>query len=261
MKTLETISIVAISTGAILIIYNLVMFFDLNPFFVESDLISSTLGFATLCLITYSFFILKKLLNTQLKNNKADKLLTWTIRLFIAIGVLDLYIIVSMVTMLFKAGDMVMEPSSIFGTILTLLMNFVLLIGITIALSLVLIFLGNKLRKIKTESEHLFLIIGLTIVIYGVVTLLTTVTIIENHFILSIAEAATILCMGIIFKKYGHLPLRLDYQTLPVEKTKLVTIVEDEVTHESDQGVNTETVDKNDENNLDREDPRRFMPT
>ena len=181
MKNLETAKIVALSAGAILMIYNLVMAVNLNPFFVETDLISSTIGFATLSVITYAFYILKKLLNTHLKNNSADKLLIWTIRLFIAIGVLELYIIFSMVTMLFRGAEFVIEPSSIFGAIFQMLMNFVLLIGMSVALSLALIFLGNKLRKIKTNNEYLFLAIGLTVAIYGVVSLLTTFTFIENH--------------------------------------------------------------------------------
>ncbi|WP_437373449.1 hypothetical protein [Maribacter litoralis] len=261
MKNLETAKIVALSCGSILIIYNLVMAVNLNPFFVSSDLISSTVGFAALALITYTFFILKKLLNTHLKNNSADKLLTWTIRLFIAIGILQLYIIFSMVSMLFvEAGDLIVEPSSIFGTIFKMLMNFVLLIGLSVALGLVLIFLGNKLRKIKTNNEHLFMAIGLTVAILGIVGLLTNFQIIENEFIYSVVEAATIIFMGIIFKKYEHLnPMSTNDEFIPVEKTNQVPIVQDQLTDELNQD-DSESGNENDENDFDKEDPRRFMP-
>ncbi|MFS4455470.1 hypothetical protein [Maribacter sp. 2304DJ31-5] len=261
MKNLETAKIVAFSAGTVLMIYNLAMAVNINSFFVETDLISSTIGFASLAVITYMFYILKKLLNTHLKNNSADKLLTWTVRLFIAIGILQLYIIFSMVTMLFReAAELIVEPSSIFGSIFKMLMNFVLLIGLSLALGLVLIFLGNKLRKIKTNNEHLFLTIGLTVAILGIVGLLTNFQIIDNQFIYSIVEAATIIFMGIIFKKYEHLsPMLINDESLPVEISKQVPIIEDELTDELNQE-DTESTDKNDENDLDKEDPSRFMP-
>lgn len=262
MKTFDKASIIAITFGCFYLIYNLYMLISSNPIFVENDLPSLIISFTSSGVSIYVFVMLKKLLNNKFKSKIADRYLVWVIILLVGACLLSLYLLVSIIALFFQGIDFLSHPSMFQQSVFDVIFQVIVLMGISIFLGIVFILLGNKLRKVKEGNTNLFLSLGIIIMIYGVLYLLTTFTIIENDFIAALVECFVIILIGMVFRKYANLNI-LDSVDLisEVEQIKPIDIIEKVPSSETNSQIVTDSTNENDDDDeMDKEDPRRFMP-
>ena len=159
-------------------------------------------GFAVLSGLIWIgiLFIFKRFLNTTLNYSKANVLINAYL-IFLGITTLSLATVVYKsikVYVSLEEGDTfnsltAFATSSILGVLFLFLSNF--------AIILICVLLGNQLRKVCIVQEKLFQILGFLFIAYGIISLLSTVGIIESDTFQFLIKAGLAVMIGLIFQK------------------------------------------------------------
>lgn len=144
--------------------------------------------------------IFKRLLNKILNYSKANLLINAYL-IFLGITTLSLATVVYKSIKVYASleeGDTfnsltAFATSSILGAIFLFISNF--------AIILICVLLGNQLRKVNIVQEKLFQILGYSFISYGVLSLLSSVGIIEIDAFQIIIKAGVAIVIGLIFQK------------------------------------------------------------
>jgi hypothetical protein len=144
--------------------------------------------------------IFKRLLNKILNYSKANLLINAYL-IFLGTTTLSLATVVYKSIKVYASleeGDTfnsltAFATSSILGAIFLFISNF--------AIILICVLLGNQLRKVDIVQEKLFQILGYSFISYGVLSLLSSVGIIEIDAFQIIIKAGVAIVIGLIFQK------------------------------------------------------------
>ena len=159
-------------------------------------------GFAVLSGIIWIgiLFVLKLFLNKVLNYSKSNLLINAYL-IFLGISTLSLATVVYKSIKIYASleeGDMFnpltsFATSSILGAIFLFLSNF--------AIILICVLLGNQLRKVSIVQEKLFQILGFSFIAFGIISLLSSVGIIESDIFQFLIKAGLAVMIGLIFQK------------------------------------------------------------
>lgn len=145
-------------------------------------------------------FIFKRFLNRILNYSKSNLLINAYL-IFLGITTLSLATVVYKSLKVYASleeGDTfnsltAFATSSILGAIFLFISNF--------AIILICVLLGNQLRKVSIVQEKLFQILGFSFIAYGILSLLSTVGIIEIDAFQILIKAGVAIMIGLIFQK------------------------------------------------------------
>lgn len=159
-------------------------------------------GFAILSSLIWIgiLFVFKNFLNEKLNYFKANSLII-TYIIFLALSSLSLATVVIKSINLYQslAETGTIDSSTAFAS--TSVRGAILLFISTFAIILICILLGNRIRKIDVVAKELFKLLGFSLIAYGILSLLVTLTIIDNDTIQLLIKAALAILVGLILKK------------------------------------------------------------
>lgn len=149
-------------------------------------------------------FVFKRFLNRILNYSRANILINAYL-IFLGITTLSLATVVYRSIKVYaslEGGDTsnsltAFATSSILGAIFLIISNF--------AIILICVLLGNQLRKVNIVQEKLFQILGYSFISYGILTLLSSVGVIEIDAFQIIIKAGVAIVIGLIFQKIYNL--------------------------------------------------------
>lgn len=87
-----------------------------------------------------------------------------------------------------------------------------------LALALICILLGNRIRKIDLVEKKLFTLLGFSFIFYGIISLVVTVTSIGNENIPTLLKAVLAILIGLILKKVYTMDSSVLYSSVGVER-------------------------------------------
>lgn len=264
MKTFKNTDIVALILGSFFLLYYCYKFLFSGFVYEENDLPSLIISFVSICTSAYVFMAYKKILNVQFENKITNNHLTWVIRFEVTIAILSLYVIYSMLILdnneeidLFAEEGLSFVVKSFFDGF----MKYVVLTIVTIFLAVKYILFGSELKKIE-DDKYLFLITGIIIMIYGLMTLMNIFFVLEDNYVTPIIKSISIILVGVSLKKYSNRKVLVtNKQNIEEQEGQykdLVTLIEKEVRFvDATKRVKEDLEAKA---KLAKEDPSRFMP-
>ncbi|KAF2081851.1 hypothetical protein [Flavobacterium sharifuzzamanii] len=145
--------------------------------------------------------VLKVLLNKTFQYNKANSLINVSF-IFLAIGVYSVGIVFFKALKVYFSSDdanalLSFGASSISSAILLMLSSVVLIV--------IDIILGNRLRKIDIVLKDYFKILGFSFIVYGVVSALQMVKVINSDIIVFLPKIVLIVVLGNIFMEVSKM--------------------------------------------------------
>lgn len=200
LKIYEITGIIALIYSALLIIFSIYKQF----FYIDGTWFHgfTSNGFAVLSGVIWIgvLFIFKRFLNQKLNYKKADSLIN-TYLIFLGITTFALGSVVFKSIKVYTSLENADNATSLFAFASTSILSVILLFISNFAIIIICILLGNRIRKIDLVEDKLFKILGISFIIYGVLSILSTINIIENDMIQFLIKAVLAVLVGLILRK------------------------------------------------------------
>lgn len=200
LKIYEITGIIALIYSALLIIFSIYKQF----FYIDGTWFHgfASNGFSVLSGVIWIgvLFIFKRFLNQKLNYKKADSLIN-TYLIFSGVTTFALGSVVFKSIKVYTSLENTDNATSLFAFASTSILSAILLFISNFAIIIICILLGNRIRKIDLVEDKLFQILGFSFIIYGVLSILSTITIIENDTISLFVKAVLAVLVGLILRK------------------------------------------------------------
>lgn len=159
--------------------------------------------------------VFKLFLNRVLKYSKADSLIIISL-VFLAIPIYSLgSVLLSSIPIYFAQEEQGFNSLASFAS--TSISSAILLILSNIVMIVVTILLGNRIRKIDVILKDLFMILGFSLIILGVGSVLQAVSVIESDIIIFLPKAIVAAVLGYILKETSQMDYAELSSTLKLE--------------------------------------------